>query len=61
MLGILSFGGTIISIWLKARDKKEDHVISTLNQNSLAIARLEAKFDCLSRSTTKILIIWEEK
>ena len=42
---MISFGGSLLSIWLKSRDKKEDAVTQGLAQNTIAIARLEAKFD----------------
>lgn len=45
VLGMISFGGTLLSIWLKGRDKKEDAVTQGLAQNTIAIARIEAKLD----------------
>jgi hypothetical protein len=45
VLGMVSFGGTIVSVWLKTKEKKEDSVTQALAENTIAIARLDAKFD----------------
>lgn len=45
VLGITSFGGTILSWYWKSKGKKEDAVAQGLSANTVAIARLEAKLD----------------
>lgn len=45
VLGFVSFGGTILSLWFQSKTKKDDSINQTLGENTIAIARLEAKFD----------------
>ena len=45
VLGFVSFGGTILSWYWKSKNKKEDHITQTLSNNTVAIARIEAKLD----------------
>jgi hypothetical protein len=45
VLGFVSFGGTILGWYFKARNKKEDTITQSLSANTIAIARLEAKLD----------------
>ena len=47
VLGITSFGGTLITLWMKSRDKKENQVTQALSDNTVAIARLESKLDLI--------------
>jgi hypothetical protein len=52
VLGLVSFGGTIISLWWKNRTKQEDKLESkiqsmcqALSDNTISISRIEAKLD----------------
>jgi hypothetical protein len=55
VLGIMSFGGTLVSMWFKSRDKKEDAMTQGLSQNTIAIARIEAKLDLFIESHNRDL------
>ena len=56
VLGILSFGGTLFSLWFKRKEKQDDAVLNGLSQNTIAIARMEAKLDMYIQKTEKDLI-----
>jgi hypothetical protein len=45
VLGFVSFGGTILSWYFKSKEKRDDSILSSINENTIAIARLEAKLD----------------
>jgi len=45
VLGFISFGGTILSWFLNRKEKRDDALLNSVNENTIAIARLDAKFD----------------
>ena len=45
VLGFISFGGTILSWYFKSKEKKDDSIMRGINENTIAIARIEAKLD----------------
>jgi len=49
VLLMATFGGTIVSLWQKSKEKKENEV----QTNTIAIARLEAKFDLFKEDQEK--------
>jgi hypothetical protein len=53
VLGILTFGSTIFSIWYKSKDKKAENMASNLNANTIAIAKIEAKLDLFISQSNK--------
>jgi hypothetical protein len=55
VLGVVSFGGTIISLWWKAKEKKDDSISRAIGENTIAIARVESKLDLLAQRYDKDL------
>jgi hypothetical protein len=55
VLGIISFGGTIISLWYKNKEKHDDAISQALAANTVAIARIESKLDIYIAKTEKDL------
>lgn len=53
VLGLLTFGSTLISIWYNAKDKKAENMASNLNANTIAIAKIEAKLDLFISQSNK--------
>lgn len=53
VIGIVSFGGTLISLWFKNKEKKDDALLRGLSENTIAIARLESKLDMYIQKTEK--------
>jgi hypothetical protein len=45
VLGLVSFGGTILSWYFKSKEKRDDSISQALAANTVAIARLESKLD----------------
>ena len=45
VLGFVSFGGTILSWYFKSKEKKDSSILNAINENTIAIARVEAKLD----------------
>ena len=45
VLGFISFGGTILSWYFKSKEKKDESILRGINENTIAIARIEAKLD----------------
>lgn len=45
VLGVVSFGGTILSWYFKSKEKKDNSISQAISDNTIAIARVEAKLD----------------
>jgi len=45
VLFIITFGGTLISLWWKSKEKKDDSIARAISENTIAISRVEAKLD----------------
>jgi hypothetical protein len=55
VLGLVSFGGTLVSLWFKNKEKHDDAIVKGLSENTIAIARIEAKLDLYIQQTEKDL------